>query len=96
VFRRKARADYAAAALVWAVGRASGLFGRMTAMSLMEWFGASHGSASQRVRTLLRAAGVLSADDYTYRHNLGDPGLLHSTKRQRLIEQRDRYRTRSD
>jgi hypothetical protein len=47
VFRRKARSDRAAAALVWVTGRASGLFRWMTVQSLLEWFGLS-GSVSQR------------------------------------------------
>lgn len=63
VFRRKARSDRAAAALVWVTGRASGLFRWMTVQSLLEWFGLS-GSVSQRARTLLVAAGVRAADDW--------------------------------
>jgi hypothetical protein len=93
VFRRRARSDRAAAALVWASGRASGLFHQMTVQSLLEWFGLS-GSVSQRAETLLKAAGIRAADDWYVTHSdLGDPDLLHSTQRRRIIELRDRYRS---
>jgi hypothetical protein len=97
VFRRKGRADTAAAALVWSVGRANDLFRQILVKDLMAWFGLATGSVSQRANTLLRAAGVRSADDwYSLRPDLGDPALLHSAKRRQLIELRDRYRSRLD
>ncbi len=89
VFRRRARTDYAAAALVWTVGKANDLFRAMYVKDLMAWFGIHQGSISQRAQTLRKAAGI---DVYTTRVDvLGDPELLHSTKRRSIITWRDRY-----
>lgn len=92
VFRRKARSDYAAAALLWTIGTANDLFRtRMLVKDLTGWFDIAQSSVSQRATTLRKAAG-LPADDYYRTHRLGDPSLLHSEKRASLIELRDRYR----
>ncbi len=89
VFRRRARTDYAAAGLVWTVGKANDLFSTMYVKDLMAWFGIQQGSISQRAQTLRKAAGI---DVYTTRVDvLGDPELLHSTKRRSIITWRDRY-----
>jgi len=41
VFRRGARGDNAAAALVWMAGKANDLFRQITVKSITEWFGLS-------------------------------------------------------
>jgi hypothetical protein len=92
VFRRGARADYTAAALVWMAGKANDLFREVTVKSLTEWFGLS-GTASQRAKTLRKAAGLPTGSWHT-ETSLGDPGMLHSKKRHDLITWRDRYRER--
>lgn len=89
VFRRKARTDYAAAALVWTVGKANDLFSTMSVKDLMTWFGIQQGSVSQRAQTLRKAAGI---DVYNMSVEVfGDTELLHSTKRRSIITLRDRY-----
>ena len=89
VFRRRARTDYAAAALVWTVGKANNLFSTMYVKDLMAWFEIQQGSVSQRAQTLRKAAGI---DVYDTRSDvLGDTELLHSTKRRSIITARDRY-----
>ena len=79
VFRRRGRADTAAAALCLVVGKANDLFspsrGGMLIKDLMEHFGLSQSSVSQRGETLLRAAGIPESDPF------GDPvsARLHSS-----------------
>ena len=94
VFRRQARADTAAAALCWIVGKDNDLFqpsrGGLLVKDLMAYFGIQQGSVSQRSATLLRAAGL--RDGYGGYVRLGLPALLVSTRRRRIIELRDRYR----
>jgi hypothetical protein len=86
VFRRRGRADTAAAALCWLVGGANDLFRRMLVKDLMAWFGTS-GTPSQRAATLVRAAGIDQDGDRA----LGSPDLLVSAFRRHLIGLRDRY-----
>ena len=91
VFRRPARSDTAAAALVWAVGRANDCFGSATgrrAGEVSEHF-RIRGSPTQRARTLLRAAGIEDATPYDL--SLGSPELLIAKRRRAIIERRDRY-----
>jgi hypothetical protein len=94
IFRRSRRADTAAAAVVWAVGKANKMIGaRPAGMSVAEaqrWFGLG-GSSSQRAGTMLRAIGV----DPTLRYGdavLGTPDLLISARRQALLRKRDDHR----
>ena len=97
VFRRKGRAESAAAALVWIVGKANDLFeqrtGGMQVRDLMGHFGLGHSSVSQRAATLLRAGGF---DDNTYGVTLGSPDYLVAARRRRIIEMRERYRQLSE
>ncbi len=94
VFRRKGRADTAAAAIAWAVGKANDLFGarsrRMYAKDLIAHFGLQQGGVSQRAEVLLRAGGFPGNDYGTV--TLGTPDCLVSTRRRRIIEARDHYR----
>ena len=96
VFRRRASSTTAAAAICWIVGKDNDLFspsgGRMLVKDLMAQFGLAQGGVSQRAETLLRAAGFdRSAQPWDLR--LGDPELLVSRRRRRMIELRDEYFT---
>jgi hypothetical protein len=93
VFRRKGRAESAAAALVWIVGKANDLFeqrtGGMQVRDLMSHFGLRQSSVAQRAATMLRAGGF---NDDTYIVRIGSPDYLVAARRRRIISMRDRYR----
>ena len=106
VFRRRARADTAASALCWAIGKANDLFspyGRgLLIKDMAAYFGLKGSTASQRANTLINAAGARPdyesysspyAFSYYYSSDLplGAPDLLVSTRRRRILELRDRY-----
>ncbi|MEW6153588.1 MAG: DUF6398 domain-containing protein [Actinomycetota bacterium] len=95
VFRRKARADTAAAAICWAVARANNLFTlgphKMMARDLAGWFGLTS-APSQRAGTLLRAAGLPQG----YEGDLGTVDLLVGSYRRFLLSQRDHFRSQLD
>jgi hypothetical protein len=92
-FRRKGRAETAAAALVWIVGKANGLFeqrpGGMQVKDLISHFGLRQGSVAQRAATMLRAGGFR---DDTYIVRLGAPDYLVAARRRRIIKMRNSYR----
>ena len=92
-FRRKSRAETAAAALVWIVGKANDLFeqrtGGMQVRDLMSHFGLGQGSVAQRAATMLRAGGF---NDDTYIVRLESPDYLVAARRRRIIKMRDKYR----
>ena len=99
IFRRKGRADTAAAAVVWVIGKDNDLFrstylGGIFQKDFLEHFGMKGGSINQRAATLLKAAGIrydgrawslLQSTDY-----------LVSARRRTIIECRDRYRAMAD
>jgi hypothetical protein len=93
-FRRHPHAARCAASLVFLVGSANGDFGRggrLPSSLLWRWFGV--GDCAGRARTLRRAAGLGSDgryDGWSDPTTLGDPALLHSWMRGRLVDQRDR------
>jgi Domain of unknown function (DUF6398) len=91
IFRRRGRADTAAAAICWGIGKANDLFsGGMLVKDLMGHFGMGQGSVSQRSEPLLRAIGV---DPHQYgAMNLGSPDYLTSARRVKILALRDRYR----
>jgi Domain of unknown function (DUF6398) len=93
VFRRKGRAETAAAALVWIIGKANDLFeqrtGGMQVRDLMSHFGLGQSSIAQRAATMLRAGGFR---DDTYIVRLGAPDYLVAARRRRIIKMRDNYR----
>ncbi len=93
VFRRKGRAESAAAALVWIVGNANDLFeqrtGGMQVRDLMSHFALRQSSVAQRAATMLRAGGF---NDDTYIVRLGSPEYLVAARRRRIITMRDRNR----
>jgi len=93
IFRRKGRADTAAAAVAWVITKANNSVGYAgpvaTAKDLLAWFGLT-GSVSQRAEPFLKANGV---DPYHLygQMELGAPDLLVGRQRARIIELRDRY-----
>ncbi|CAN5359401.1 hypothetical protein BH20ACT9_BH20ACT9_00660 [soil metagenome] len=92
IFRRRGRAETAAAAIVWIVVKANQGFsqreGGLTAKALGEWFGLG-GSPGQRAPTLLQAIGA-PAPRYSDMC-LGTPRYLVADRRRWIIEMRDRY-----
>jgi hypothetical protein len=95
IFRRRGRANTAAAAICWSVAKANDLFpGKLLVKDLLGHFGLSQGSVSQRNEPLLRAIG---ADPRQYGGmNLGSPDYLTSARRERIVALRDRYRAMVD
>ena len=98
VFRRKARSDTAAAAVVWIAGKANGLFEslpgrRLQVSDLTAHFGLGNSSVSQRAATMLRAGGF---PDDTFVVRLGSPDYLIADRRRWLLGQRDRFRQLTD
>jgi len=99
VFRGPGRADTAAAALCWIVGKANGVFdhrwgghGSMLIKDLMAWFGLT-GSPSTRAARMLRAVGV---DDrwFTTWNALGHTDLLASHERAAILAHRQEIEQR--
>jgi len=90
IFRRRGRADTAAAAIAWIVGKANDLFdpygGGPSIGDLNDWFGLSSGP-SQRAATLLAALGI--AADAAQGIQLGTPRYLTSPHRRRILQRRD-------
>lgn len=92
VFARKGSPVRGAAAAAWVIttgSRTAGVWSaEMTAKDLLAHFGIT-GSVSDRAGTLMRAAGIPTGYA-TSSVELGDPGLLVSARRRRLIQDRDR------
>ncbi|HET9255284.1 MAG TPA: DUF6398 domain-containing protein [Pseudonocardiaceae bacterium] len=96
IFRRRGRAETAAGAICWIIGKANGLFtGQMLVKDLMGFFGIRQGSVSQRSEALLRAIGVNPHERYGDM-DLGHADFLTSTRRAEIISLRDRYRAMED
>ncbi|HZD22884.1 MAG TPA: DUF6398 domain-containing protein [Acidimicrobiia bacterium] len=91
VFRRRGRSDTAAAAVCWAIGKANRLFdsGTISVKDMMASFGLS-GSVSQRTMTLLQAGGF-DGDRFKFHSRLGTPDLIVSSRRAKIIRDRDQY-----
>ncbi|MEO6999379.1 MAG: DUF6398 domain-containing protein [Terracoccus sp.] len=88
IFRRKGRADTAAAAVGWIAAKANDLIstrGGMAAGELAERFGVK-GSPSQRAQVFLSSIGAPRFNDTSA---LGRPDLLTSATRASLIRRRD-------
>ncbi len=95
IFRRRGRADTAAAAVCWIIGKANDLFsnGGLLVKDLMSHF-RIQGSVSTRSEPLLRAVGV---DPHQYgAMNLGSPDYLTSSHREQIVARRDHYRAMDD
>ncbi len=92
IFRRRGRAETAAAAICWVIGKANDLFtDKMLVKDLVGHFGIGQGSVSQRSEPLLRAIGVDPHEQYGSM-NLGSPDYLTSARRERILALRDHYR----
>lgn len=92
VFRRKARSETAAAAIMWIIGKANHLLSRPGSpyvRELADHFGVSQQSISQRAATLLGAAGF--PDRHYGDLRLGSPHYLVSVRRAQIMARRDRY-----
>jgi len=91
VFARKGSSARGAAAVAWVIAtgnRTAGVWSaKMTAKDLLAHFGIT-GSVSDRAGTLMRAAG-LPTGHATSSIELGDPGLLVSARRTKLLQSRD-------
>ena len=92
LFRRKSSPVRGAAAVAWVICTGNRTIGShrspMSAKDLLAHFGIT-GSVADRAQTLVRAAGI--DQQVTYGSlQLGDPGLLVSSCRRGLVEQRDR------
>jgi hypothetical protein len=59
---------------------------------LLDWFGVSSNTPSQRGKALLKAIGVDAADHTSIRLDLGSPDYLTAARRASVIAQRDLYR----
>ncbi|HSJ45500.1 MAG TPA: DUF6398 domain-containing protein [Euzebyales bacterium] len=94
IFRRRGRAETAAAAIAWIVGKANRLFDthrtNVAVADVVGWFGVS-GSPSQRAATMLTALGVDDASAYSM--DLGTPRYLVSERRRDLSQRRDALQT---
>ncbi|MBU9763554.1 hypothetical protein FR943_06825 [Mycobacterium sp. TNTM28] len=94
VFRRKARADTAAAAVVWIAGKANGQCElaagrqRLRSTDITRHFDIK-GSPSQRGEVMLRAADFPS---HGYDVELGSPDYLTAERREQIIRRRDELR----
>lgn len=91
VFRRRGRADTAAAAVCWIVARINDRLdqrpGRLTQKALLAHFGLT-GSISQRAGTLLKAGGFPTS---THELTLGSPDYLVSARRRAILDTRERF-----
>lgn len=91
VFRRTAKVDTTAAAIVWIIGTANNIFDGderlMLASRVVHYLGVK-GSASSRAETFARAAGF---ECQFLDHHL-DATFLASRRRRTIIEERERYR----
>ncbi|MBV9161736.1 MAG: hypothetical protein JO281_09340 [Pseudonocardiales bacterium] len=96
IFRRRGRAETAAAAICWGIGKANDLFGgKILVKDLLSHFGIGQGSVSQRSAPLLSAIGVDPHHQYG-EMNLGSPDYLTSVRRQEILAHRDHYRAMRD
>lgn len=93
IFRRRAKDETAAAAVIWIIGRVNGglgVGGFPSAGEVSERLGIT-GSPSGRAQTFLRAIGA-DESAFHYSHTLGRPELLTAQFRAELVERRNRWR----
>jgi len=101
IFRRRGRANTAAAATCWIVGKANSLFDnvriepKLQVKQLVEYFGLPGSTVSQRSGPLLRAIGIDPHEQYG-RMDLGTPRYLTRQRRAQIMADRDRYRAMAD
>jgi Domain of unknown function (DUF6398) len=94
IFRRRGRAETAAAAIVWLVAKANRSVPtpELRAQDLLGWFGVR--SVSQRSEPMLAAIGVNPYDRVEL--ELESPAYLTAARRRQLIADRDRLAARSE
>ena len=96
VFRRNAKPEMSAAAVVWMIGRVNDVFNpyqkEFKVKTLMSYFGLN-GSASTRAKAMLEAAEI---DTDAYDLALGSPDYLVAARRRRIIVSHNRYRAMAD
>ena len=103
LFRRRGRAETAAAAVCWIVGKANGLFDprpglveidgpTMQVKELAAHFGVAGSAVSQRGGAVLRAIGVHAPTNFL-ELDLGTPRYLTGPHRAQIITDRDHFRT---
>jgi len=99
IFRRKAKVETGAAAIVWIVGKANNLFTswgpglHVDVKDIAAAAGASSSQLSQRAGTRLKALGLERGLAY-HRINLGSSDYLVASRRQAILASRDRgFRT---
>lgn len=91
IFRRKGRADRAAAAICWTIAKANYTVaapGKIESQQLSAWFGLKD-SASQRSEAFQKAIGVNPHRQFGDMR-LGTPDFLIGARRAQIIDQRDR------
>jgi hypothetical protein len=103
IFRRRGRAETAAAAVCWIAGKANALFDpsagvgggppmpTMQVKELAEYFGVAGSGVSQRGGAFLRAIGVDSPTN-VLQLDLGTPRYLTGPRRAQILAARDRFR----
>ncbi|MGB6162617.1 MAG: DUF6398 domain-containing protein [Pseudonocardiaceae bacterium] len=97
IFRRRSRAETAAAAICWGIGKANDLFGpKLRVKDLLAHFGISQGGVSQRSEPLLRAIGVDPHHHNYGETNLGSPDYLTAARRKQILASREYYRSLRD
>jgi hypothetical protein len=93
VFRRRSRAETAAAAVCWLVGRANDTFhanqGQLRIKDVLAFLRVSGTTPSPRAETLLRAAGIPWPASGPV--ELGSPDYLVSARRRVIIAARERF-----
>ena len=89
----RGRVDTTAAAICWIAAKANDAFddGALTVKQLLDWFGVSSNTPSQRGKSLLTAIGA-GPDAVTFASlNLGSPDYLTARRRAALIATRDLF-----
>jgi hypothetical protein len=98
LFRRRGRADTAAAAVCWLIGSANELYNPRTvphllAKTLLAHFGLAAATVTQRSKAVLRAVGAPPPPaEPTGGVELGSPDYLVAARRARIIADRDHFR----
>jgi Domain of unknown function (DUF6398) len=91
---RRGRVETTAAAICWIAAKANDAFedGHPTVKELLDWFGVSPNTPSQRGRALLQAIGI-ETPPYAYGGlDLGSTDYLTASRRAAIIAARDLYR----
>lgn len=100
IFRRRARADTAAAALYWIAGKANALFERDAGLPKLQFEDRGAALRPDRGRRLAEQRALLPAigvEPQQYgRMDLASARYLTGPRRARILAHRDRYRAMAD